>query len=102
MPGEVRQVELDLIPALVQPHGHCADEGLYPRGGLVVAGSEPPPHVLVVQNLDLECEVLLHVLDNHHEVGQLDAQGLLWICWTCYKCCTHISPDYLQHKRLKR
>lgn len=23
---EVRQVELDLVPALVQSHGHCADE----------------------------------------------------------------------------
>lgn len=27
-PGEVRQVELDLVPALVESHGHGADEGL--------------------------------------------------------------------------
>ena len=102
MPGEVRQVELYLVPALVQSHRHRADERLHPGGGLVVAGSEPSPHVLVVQDLDLECEVLLHVLDNHHEGGQLDAQSLLWICWTCYECCAHICPNYLQHKRLKQ
>ena len=33
-PGEVRQVELDLVPALVQPHWHRADKRLYPGGGL--------------------------------------------------------------------
>ena len=33
-PSEVCQVELDLVPAIVQSHGHRADEGLYPRGGL--------------------------------------------------------------------
>ena len=26
---EVCQVELDLVPSVVQPHGHCAYEGLY-------------------------------------------------------------------------
>ena len=33
-PGEVRQVELDLVPALVQPHRHRADKRLHPGGGL--------------------------------------------------------------------
>ena len=28
---EVSQVELDLIPSVVQSHGHCADEGFYLR-----------------------------------------------------------------------
>jgi hypothetical protein len=32
--GEVAQVELDLVPPLVQPHGHGADEGLNPSRGL--------------------------------------------------------------------
>ena len=98
---EIGQVELDLIPALVQPHRHGADEGLHSGGGLVVAGSESPPDVLVIQDLDLKCEVFLHVLDNHDEVWQLDTQGLLGVCWTGYEGCAHIGTNYLQHKRLK-
>ena len=35
-PGEVRQVELDLVPALVQPHRHRADKRLHPGRGLQV------------------------------------------------------------------
>ena len=31
-------------------------------------------------HLDFECEILLHVLDNHHQVWQLDPQGLLGVC----------------------
>ncbi len=59
--GEVGQVELDLVPALVQPHGHGTDEGLDAGGGLVVGGSEPPAHVLVVQHLHLEGEVFFEL-----------------------------------------
>ena len=29
LPGEVCQVELDLVPAVVQPHGHRANERLH-------------------------------------------------------------------------
>jgi len=28
-PREVRQVELNLVPAFVEPHRHCTDEGLH-------------------------------------------------------------------------
>ena len=62
---EVAEVELNLIPALIQPHGHCADEGLHPGGGLVVAGPESPPDVLVVEDLHFEGEVLLEIFDDH-------------------------------------
>ena len=34
--GKVGEVELDLVPAIVQPHRHGTNEGLHPRGGLVV------------------------------------------------------------------
>ena len=50
-PGKVCQVELYLIPAVVQPHGHRADERLHPRGRLVVGSTEPPSHIFVIQNL---------------------------------------------------
>ena len=95
-PGEVRQVELDLVPALVQPHGHGADEGLHSGGGLVVTGSEPPPHILVIQDLDLECEVLLHVLDDHDEVGQFDAESLLGVRGTRDEGGAHVGAHNLQ------
>lgn len=42
--GEVRKVELDLVPALIKSHGHCADEGLDSRGRL--------------QNKSLNCKAL--------------------------------------------
>jgi hypothetical protein len=51
--GEVREVELNLVPALVQPHGHGADKGLDARRTLVVARAEATAHVLVVKDLDL-------------------------------------------------
>ena len=101
-PCEVRQVELDLIPALVQPHRHGADEGLHSGGGLVVAGSESPPDVLVIQDLDLKCEVFLHVLDNHDEVGQLDAQGLLGVRGAGDEGGADVRPDDLQDERLEK
>jgi len=77
--GEVGQVELDLVPSLVQSHGHRADEWLDSGGRLVVGGSESPPDALVVEHLDLEGEVLLQVLDDHDQEGQLDGQGLLGV-----------------------
>ena len=44
---------------------------------LVVGRAKAPPHVLVVEHLHLEAEVLLQVFYNHHQKGQLDAQRLL-------------------------
>ena len=69
---------------------------------LVVARAEPPPHVLVVQHLDLEGEVLLHVLDDHDEVGQLDAQRLLGVSGTRQEGRAHIGADNLKHEGLTR
>ena len=34
--GEIRQVELDLVPAFVKSHRHGADKGLDTRGRLIV------------------------------------------------------------------
>merc|ERR1719146_248473 len=42
---EVREVELDLVPALVEAHRHRADERLDARRGLVVGGAEAPADV---------------------------------------------------------
>ena len=59
--GEVGEVELDLVPALVQSHGHSTDERLHAGRALVVRGSESPAHVLVVEHLHFEGEVLFQL-----------------------------------------
>ena len=46
--GEVGEVELDLIPAVVETHGHGADEGLDGRAGLEGGGPEAAANVLVI------------------------------------------------------
>jgi len=57
--GEVRQVELNLIPSLIESHWHRADEWLHSRGTLVVRRAESTSNVLVIEYLDFEGEVLL-------------------------------------------
>ena len=59
--SEIGEVELNLIPTLVQSHGHGADEGLDTGGGLVVTGSKSATHVLVIKDLHLEGKVLLQL-----------------------------------------
>ena len=77
--GEIRQVELNLIPALIKSHRHGADERLDTSGRLIVGSSESTTHVLVIEYLDLEGEVLLQVLDDHDQEGKLDGEGLLLV-----------------------
>mmetsp|Transcript_28691 Transcript_28691/g.83113 ORF Transcript_28691/g.83113 Transcript_28691/m.83113 type:complete len:269 (-) Transcript_28691:399-1205(-) len=98
--GKVAQIELDLVPTLVQPHGHGADEGLDARRRLVVGGTEPTPDVLIVQYLNLEREVLVHVLEDHHQERQLDAQGLLGIGRTNDVVGRHVRSHDFHHRAL--
>ena len=81
-PCEVGQVELDLIPTIIQTHRHCAYEGLHTGGRLVVGCSESPTNVLIVQHLNLKGEVLFEIFDDHDKKGKLDAKGLAWVSWT--------------------
>jgi len=48
---EVRQVELYLVPAIIQSHWHCADEWFHTCCTLIVAGTETTTHILVIQYL---------------------------------------------------
>ena len=59
---EIRQIELNLIPALVQTHGHRTNERLDPSGRLVVTGPESSLNVLVVQYLYFEREIFFKLL----------------------------------------
>ena len=94
--GEVGEVELDLVPALVKTHGHGADEGLDAGRRLVVGGAEAAADALVVEDLDLEGEVLLEVLDDHDEEGQLDAKGLVGIGGAGDEAGVDIAADELK------
>ena len=80
--GEIRQVELNLIPSFIESHGHGTDEWLNTGGWLIVGSSESSSHTLVVQNLHFEGEVFLQVLDNHNQERKLNGQGLFWIQWS--------------------
>lgn len=54
---EIRQVELNLIPTLIQSHGHCAYKGLDTGSRLIIRCSESSADVLVIQNHDLKGEI---------------------------------------------
>jgi len=97
---EIRQIELDLVPSIIQSHRHRTDERLHPRRRLVVARSETPLDILIVQYLNLKCEVLLQILDDHDEEGQLDAQGLLRISRALHEGGADVRTDNLQHQGL--
>ena len=77
--GEIRQVELNLIPSLIKSHGHCANEWLDSCSRLIVGGSESSSNTLIIQNLNLESEVLLQVLNDHDQERKLNGQGFLWV-----------------------
>ena len=74
--GKVAEVELDLVPPLVQTHRHCADKGLDSGGALVVRSPETTSNVFVVEDLHLEREVLFQVFYDHHQKWKLYAQSL--------------------------
>ena len=76
---EIGEIELNLVPSLIKPHGHGAYKWLHSRGGLVVRCPEAPAHILVIEHLHLKGEVLLEVLDDHDEERKLDAKCLLAI-----------------------
>jgi len=78
-PREIGEIELNLIPAVVESHGHGANEGLHSRRRLIIARPKSTPHVLVIQHLNFESEVFLQVLDDHDEERQLDSERLFWI-----------------------
>ena len=68
--GEIRQVELNLIPSLIESHWHGADEWLDTSGRLIVGGSETTTDVLVIEYLHFESEILLQLYAN--KIGELD------------------------------
>ena len=97
---EIRQVELDLVPAFIEAHGHCADERLHTRRRLIVRSAEPTTHVLVIENLYLEREVFLQVLDNHNKEGQFDGKCFLRLDRARDVIRRHVGAHDLEHRGL--
>jgi len=77
--GEIGQVELDLVPTLVQSHGHGTNKRFHTRRRLIIRSAESSSDILIVQNLHLEGEVFLQIFDDHHKKRKLDAQSLFRI-----------------------
>ena len=67
---------------------------------MVIRSPKPPPDVLIVQYLHLEGEVLLEVLDDHDEEGELDAQGLTGLGWAGNEGRGHIGTHYFENTAL--
>lgn len=85
---------------LVQPHGHRADKRLDARRALVVGGAESPADVFVVQHLHLERKVLLEVLEDHHQEGELDPQSLACVGGARDERGRHVCAHDLEDGRL--
>ena len=83
--SEVRKIELDLVPAFVQSHGHGADKRLDPGSALVVRRSKSSAHIFIVQDLHFEGEVLLEVFDDHYEEREFDTEGLIGVSGSRYE-----------------
>ena len=98
--GEIRQVELNLIPALIKPHRHGANKWLDSGGGLIVGGSESSSYALVIEYLHLKSEVLFQVLNDHDQERKLDCQGLFWVKWCVDIVSGHISSHNLKNRGL--
>lgn len=47
-PGEVRQIELNLVPAVIQSHGHGANKGFHSCRALIITCPKSPANIFVI------------------------------------------------------
>ncbi len=100
---------MDLVPAFIKTHWHCANEWLDACRALVVGGSESAPNVLVIEHLDFKGKVFFqltkvlgmrqakgtYILDDHDKERKFDTQGFVSICRASDKICGNISAHDL-------
>ena len=55
--GKIRQIELDLVPAFIQSHGHCTYKWLNSSRRLIVRRPESSSNILIIEHLHLEGKV---------------------------------------------
>ena len=98
--SEIRQVELNLVPALIKSHRHCANKRLHPCCWLIVRCSEPSSNTLIIEYLNFKREVLLQVFNDHNQEWKLDCKCLLWIKWSVDVVGWHIGSHDLKDRWL--
>lgn len=105
--GKIWQVELNLVPPLVQSHWHGTNERFYSCSGLVVWSSEPSSDIFVIEDLDFKSEVFFqlnltktYVLDDHDQERKLNSKSLFFICGTGNISRCHIRAHDFQDWRL--
>lgn len=59
---KIRQIELDLIPTLIQSHRHSTDKRLHSSSRLIVAGSKSPAYILIVEYLNFESKIFFELI----------------------------------------
>jgi len=94
--SKVTQVDLNLIPAIIQTQRHGAVEGTDPSAGLEVAGAEPPSEVFIIQDFHLESEVALQILDDEDQEREPNSETGVGANWTVDVGGAHVVPDDFQ------
>ena len=58
---EICEIELNLIPSVVQPHRHCANKRFYPCCRLIIGCSEPTSYILIIKYLERQRKKNVHL-----------------------------------------
>ena len=98
--GEIRQVELNLIPSFIESHWHSANKRFYSCSWLIVGGSESTSNWFVIKYLYLEGEVLFEILNDHDQERKLDGKRLFWIKRCVDIVSGNVGSHDLKHGRL--
>lgn len=53
---------------------------------LKIRSSESSPDILIIQHLDLKCEIFLQVFHYHDQEWEFYAKCSSWICWASNVC----------------
>lgn len=94
--GQIGKIQLNLIPSVIHPQWHGADIWLHSSHGLKIRCSETSSDILIVQYLNLKCEVFLQILNNHNQKRQLYSKGSRRVSWACNVCWLDIWSNYFQ------
>jgi len=95
--GEVGQVELDLVPALVESHRHRTDERFHTSCGLIVRCAESSSDIFIIKYHHFECKIFSQILDDHYKEGQLDTKSFLRISGTLDERGTNVGSHNFEN-----
>jgi len=64
---------------------------------LKVGSSETPPDILIIQHLNLKCEIFLHILHNHNQKWEFYTKSRSRVCRACDICGLDIRSNNFKH-----